>query len=478
MSIGIDVLDSYGQIEEAKIDELLKREIAQNRKKLVVLDDDPTGVQTVHDVTVYTDWNRESIRQGFEEPNHLFYILTNSRGFTEKQTIEAHREIAEMIDQVSKEYGKEYLFLSRSDSTLRGHYPLETEILRECCEKNSGRSIDGEILCPFFQEGGRFTVENVHYVKYGNMLIPVNETEFAEDPTFGYHASSLPEYVEEKTEGRYLKENVVCISLQDLRGTNFDKIEAQLLETKDFQKVVVNAADYMDLKVFCIALYRAMAEGKQFLFRTAASMIKIMGGVEDQPLLTRSQMIIKETSYGGIIVAGSHTDKTVSQIECLKEQGEIEFIELDVSLVADDDAFEKETRRCLSEEESHIKAGRTVCCYTRHELVQANTGDKEDELRLAVRISQAVQSLIGKLQVAPAFIVAKGGITSSDVGTKAMGVKKAHVLGQIRPGIPVWQTGEESKFPGIPFIIFPGNVGERTALREVADILRQEKEGR
>ena len=472
MSITMDQLDSYGQIDEAKADEMLKKEMEQNRIKLVVLDDDPTGVQTVHDISVYTDWDKESIRQGFEEQSRLFYILTNSRGLTAEQTAEVHRNIAGVVDEAAKECGKEYIFISRSDSTLRGHYPLETEILRECYETYHGRSVDGEILCPFFKEGGRFTVENIHYVKYGNMLVPANETEFAKDPTFGYHASSLPAYVEEKTEGRYKQEKVTCISLQDLRGMKIDQIETQLLETADFNKVVVNAADYADIKVFCIALYRAMAKGKLFLFRTAASWIKVMGGVEAQPLLTRPQMIVKETNHGGIIVAGSHTEKTIRQIEYLKERSGIQFIELDVSLVGEEDAFEKEISRCLSEEEKHIQAGRTVCCYTRHKLVRADTGDKEDELRLSVRISQAVQSLVGNLRVIPAFVVAKGGITSSDVGTKALKVKKARVLGQIQPGIPVWQTGEESKFPKIPFIIFPGNVGEYTTLKEVTDILK------
>ena len=46
--------------------------------KKLVLDDDPTGVQTVHDVSVYTDWEEESIRKGFEEKESMFFILTNS----------------------------------------------------------------------------------------------------------------------------------------------------------------------------------------------------------------------------------------------------------------------------------------------------------------------------------------------------------------------------------------------------------------
>ncbi len=471
MSLHAEVLASYKKIDEAAIDALLNKEIAANSKKIVVLDDDPTGVQTVHDISVYTNWEKESIRQGFEEENNLFYVLTNSRGFTVEQTTKAHREIAAVVDEVAKECGKEYIFISRSDSTLRGHYPLETELLKENYEKNTGKTIDGEILCPFFKEGGRFTIDNVHYVKYGEELVPANETEFAKDKTFGYSAPTMPDYVEEKTNGAYKVSDVTCISLEDIHNADIDKIEEQLMAVKDFNKIIVNAVDYVDVKVFCTALYRAMAKGKVFMFRTAAAIVKVMGGVSSQPLLTREQMVVKETTNGGIVVVGSHTDKTTKQVECLKELQDIEFIELDATLVKDDEAFEAEVKRCLAKEEECIRAGKTVCCYTTRALITADTGDKEDELRLSVKISDAVQSLVGRLSITPSFVIAKGGITSSDVGTKALAVRKANVLGQIRPGIPVWQTGEESKFPMTPYVIFPGNVGEISTLKEAVEVL-------
>lgn len=471
MSISADVITSYNKIDEAYIDSLLEAEIKASNKKIVVLDDDPTGVQTVHDISVYTSWDKDSIRAGFDEENSLFYVLTNSRGFTAEQTTKAHHEIAAVVDEVAKETGKEYIFISRSDSTLRGHYPLETELLKADYEKNTGKVIDGEILCPFFKEGGRFTIENVHYVKYGDELVPANETEFAKDKTFGYTAATMPEYVEEKTKGAYKKEDVTCISLEDIHNMEIDKIEEQLLAVHDFNKIIVNAVDYVDVKVFCVALYRAMRKGKVYMMRTAAAIVKVMGGVTSQPLLTREQMVVKETENGGIIVVGSHTEKTTRQVEALKELKEIEFIELDATLVKDDAAFEAEVQRCLEKEEACIKSGRTVCCYTTRALITADTGDKEDELRLSVKISDAVQSLVGRLSVTPAFVIAKGGITSSDVGTKALAVKRANVLGQIRPGIPVWQTGDESRFPLTPYVIFPGNVGDDETLREAVEIL-------
>ena len=471
MAVSTDILNSYKKLDEAAVDLLLNREIAGNKKKIVVLDDDPTGVQTVHDISVYTNWQKESMEQAFAEEKNLFYILTNSRGLTEEQTAKVQREIAEVVDEAAKESGKEYLFISRSDSTLRGHYPLETVILKECYEKNTGKNIDGEILCPFFKEGGRYTIDSIHYVKYGETLVPANETEFAKDKTFGYTAASMPEYVEEKTRGAYKKEDVICISLEDVRNLNLDKIEKQLLDVRDFNKIIVNAMDYVDVKVFCVALYRAMAKGKVFMLRTAAAIVKVMGGVTDQPLLTRAQMIVKETNNGGIIVVGSHTDKTTKQVECLKELEDIEFIELNAALVGDDAAFEEEIRRCVEKEEACIRSGKTVCCYTSRKLITADTGNKEDELRLSVKISDAVQSLVGRLTLTPGFVIAKGGITSSDVGTKALKVQKANVLGQIKPGIPVWQTGEESRFPLTPYVIFPGNVGDETTLKEAVETL-------
>ena len=469
-TISAGILNNFKDIDESYLDKLLNDEIEKNNKKIVVLDDDPTGVQTVHDVSVYTDWSKESIKSGFEEKNKLFYILTNSRGFTIEQTIKAHKEIANTIAEVGRELNKEYIIISRSDSTLRGHYPLETKLLKDI-ENQNGKKIDGEILCPFFKEGGRFTINNIHYVKYDNKLVPAGETEFAKDKTFGYTSSNMCEYIEEKTNGEFKKENVTCISLDDIRSLNFDKIEKQLSEVSDFNKVVVNAIDYCDIKVFCIALYRAMAKGKTYMFRTAAAIVKVIGGITNQPLLTKEKMIVKDNKNGGIVVVGSHTKKTTSQLESLKEVGGIEFIEFNSDLVLDEMKFEQEIKRVVSLSEKFISEGTTVVTYTKRKLLVVENDSKEDALIRSVKISDAVQSLVGRLTVEPSFVIAKGGITSSDVGTKALAVKKANVMGQIKPGIPVWQTGDESKFPKTPYVIFPGNVGEISTLKEAVEIL-------
>ncbi len=468
MNENINLLYKYPIPDEKYVDTKLNSEIIKDKRKIIVLDDDPTGVQTVHDVSVFTEWKEEDIYSGFLENNKLFYILTNSRGMTSEQSIKVHKEICANISKVSDKVGRDYIIISRSDSTLRGHYPLETELLRSEWEKLSQKKMDGEILCPFFKEGGRYTINNIHYVRYGNDLVPAGETEFAKDKTFGYLSSDLCEYIEEKTEGKYKAKDVIYITLDRLRNLQLDEIEKQLLEVEDFRKVIVNAVDYVDIKVFCTALYRAMQKGKNYIFRSAASFVKVMGGISEKPLLTKDELFISEDkNNGGIIVVGSYTKKTTEQLNALKEVENLEFIEFNSDLVLKEDDFQSEILKTLSLEEAAIRNGKTAVVYTKRSLLVLDNDTKEKALQRSVKISNAVQSLVGNLNVTPAFVVAKGGITSSDIGTRALKVKKATVLGQISPGIPVWKTGNESRFPSIPYIIFPGNVGSKETLKEV-----------
>ena len=454
-----------------KAEALLSQAMEGFHKKLVVLDDDPTGVQTVHDVSVYTDWEEESIRKGFEEKESMFFILTNSRSFSVEETTKVHQDIAARVAKVARELGQDFMIISRGDSTLRGHYPLETQLLADGLTKNEGVVIDGEIICPFFPEGGRYTMDNIHYVKEQENLVPAGMTEFAKDKTFGYKFSDLTEYVEEKTEGKYHKEDCITISLDELNALDVQGIKDKLMSAQNMAKIIVNAVSYADLKVFCAALVLAMKAGKHYMARTAAAFTKVMGRISDQPLLGRAQLE-GDTKNGGIVLIGSHVKKTTDQLNCLKElDGQADFMEFQVNTVFEENGLEKEVERTVKAAEEKILSGRTVVIYTSRQLLAPENMTPEEKLHISVKISNAVTSIIGKLSVKPKFIIAKGGITSSDVGTKALRVKKARVMGQVKKGIPVWMTGEESKFPGMPYIIFPGNVGEVSTLKEIVEEL-------
>lgn len=447
---------SYDKVE---MDKTLRELVAKNKRKIVVLDDDPTGTQTVHGVNVYTDWSPETFREGFSETKPLFFVLTNSRAFSREKTKVVHQEIATNI-LVQKQ---DFILISRGDSTLRGHYPLETESMNAVFKKNN-LTVDGEIIVPFFPEGGRYTIEDVHYVRYGDNLIPAGETEFAKDQTFSYKSSNLKEWVEEKTEGGYKKENVIAISLEDIRSGNVGKISDKLTGCHDFGKVIVNAISYDDLKVFAVAYYHALEKGKRFIFRSAAGLVKILGGIGDQPLLSSKELVDRENLHGGLVIAGSHVQKTTAQLQKLKEDDTIAFIELNQHLAMDKQAFEEETKRVSRLTNENIMAGKTTVVMTRRQRFDLGTENKEDELKLAVEIGNKLTQIVSGLSIQPSFIIAKGGITSSDVAAKGLGIKKAEVAGQILPGVPVWKTGVESKFKNLMLVIFPGNVGEEDAL--------------
>lgn len=468
-----DVLDHLPPVDEKLVKARLTEELDSFDRKIIVLDDDPTGVQTVHGISVYTDWTLDTMIKGFQEDQPMFFILTNSRGLIASETKAVHRDIAHHAAEASKATNKPYLIISRGDSTLRGYYPLETETLKDTIEAHSGISFDGEVIIPYFKAGGRYTIDNVHYVLYGEELVPAGETEFARDRSFGYTKSDLGEWVEEKTNGAYKAADTTYISLESLRAMAMDAIVDQLMRVEHFNKVVVNAIDDVDVEIFAIALIQAIKQGKHFMFRSAASFTKVIGGVSDKPLLTREELIKEPSAHGGLILVGSHVKKTTEQLERLMTLDDITFIEFDVHLVTDSDAFKSETDRVITLAEGRIASGKTVAVYTRRERLDLGEGKQEEELKQSIKISDAVTSIVERLQVRPRYIIAKGGITSSDIGTKGLRVKHATVAGQIKPGVPVWITGYESLFPGMPYIIFPGNVGTQDTLKETVELLEQ-----
>lgn len=436
--LSAEVLESFREADQEKAERDLNRELADFGRKVVVLDDDPTGVQTVHDVSVYTDWNQEAVLEGFREENRMFFLMTNSRGFTAARTAQVHKEIAEGMVKASGETGKDFIAISRSDSTLRGHYPLEPQTLKEELERLTGKRFHGEIIFPFFKEGGRYTIHDIHYVKEGGKLVPAGMTEFAKDKSFGYHSSHLGDWCEEKTGGAYSSDKMVYISLEDLRTMDYERIVQQLRDVENFNKVIVNAIDYVDVKIFCIALIRAIREGKEFIIRSAAAVTKVLGGVPDRPLLKKEELVSRDNKNGGIVIAGSHVNKTTRQLEELKKcRYPVEMIEFNQHLIVTPKGLAPEVDRVVALVNEKIQRGKTVAVYTRRERFDLDTDDKEKQLGISVEISDAVTSIIAKLSVRPNFIIAKGGITSSDVGTKALKVKRAVVMGQIKPGIPV-----------------------------------------
>jgi uncharacterized protein YgbK (DUF1537 family) len=449
---------------EALLPEIQAR-VGVDRRKLVVLDDDPTGTQTVHDIPVLTTWSVAALEAELLQDAPAFYLLTNSRSYGPDTAQSINDEIGRNLSAAARNVGREFAVVSRSDSTLRGHFPAEVDALAA----GLAREFDAWILVPCFFEGGRYTVDNVHYVAEDDWLIPAAETPFARDAAFGYHSSELRQWVAEKTGGRIPAAAVASLTIDELRRGGPAQVADRLLALPVGAVCVVNAAAERDLEVLVRALLAAEAQGKRFLYRTAASFVPIRAGLAPRPLLQADELLLPQGG-GGLIMVGSYVPKTTAQVQTLLQESAVVGIELRVDRLLDEDRCEHEVARVAGEIERALAQDADVVVYTSRNLVTGPDG--ESSLAIGRRISNGLVSIVQALTVRPRYLLAKGGITSSDLATAGLNVERALVLGQILPGVPVWQLGPESRFPGMPYIVFPGNVGGPTALVDVVSTLR------
>jgi len=429
---------------------------------IIVLDDDPTGTQTVHDVPVLTSWETEVLVSEFQKETAVFFILTNSRSLTEEEAKELAYSIGHNISKAALETGTPFWVISRSDSTLRGHYPSEVSSLEEGL--NWKNSI--QFIIPAFFDGGRYTIDDIHYVQQGDSLIPAAQTPYAMDKVFGYRNSNLKDWVLEKNNGTKATRKIASISIDQLRTKSLSNLIEHLNSMQEGTVCILNAADDDDLHFFSLAILRSNV---QPIFRTAASFVASIAGLKKQALLAGSS-ISNKSQHGGLIVVGSYVPTTSQQLDhLLSNRIEIEALEISV-----DGILSAANQQVLREEYSNkindlIRDGRTVVLYTSRNLVSV-ASEKENQ-EMGKKISHFLTQIVGHLDVCPAYILTKGGITSSDIATKSLGIKRAIVKGQIINGVPVWELGEETKFPQSHQIIFPGNVGNENSLTKIVEKL-------
>ena len=397
--------------------------------RLVILDDDPTGIQTVHGCLLITQWDEATMRMALQHEQPFFYMLTNTRAMTREEAARVVRSAMETVLEVNREFGYRLIFISRSDSCLRGHFPLETDVMRQVLQEYGVKVWPKVPFCPALIEAGRVTIDGVHYMKDGERLIPVSETEFARDNVFAYHTSVLRDYILEK-------------------GANPEEYQ------------IVNAATYDELYTFTETLFNEIKDfDGAVVIRSSSSLPKAMSGIADKPLLDIS--ILKESGVGCFIV-GSHVQKTTRQLNALLAGQGVAGIEVDVERVLHDgDALMQEL---LSEMKQRAEEGLTPVVYTSRKEVRLT--DADERQHLGQRISDFLVEMVARLPFVPSYLVAKGGITSNDILTKGLALKSAVVLGQIVPNVPCVMTDH------FPYIIFPGNVGGDDSLREVYEKLK------
>ena len=441
-------------------------------RRIAVLDDDPTGSQTVHDVTVVTVFEDAEYAAGLTEPGSTCFILTNTRSLPEDAAIELNTGVAGGLFRLGENLGAHMEVVSRGDSTLRGHIIAEIRAIDTARRRVTGTGFDGVLLIPAYFEAGRFTAGDIHWANVAGELVPVGHSEFAQDATFGYSSSNLRDFIAEKTGGTITADQVHSITLHDIRLGGPERVAEILAGVTDGAFVVVNATHYADLEIVVLGLLDVEDRGRCFGYRSGPSFVRALAGLEPQAPLTAQQIWPNGNPGGhGLVVVGSHVGLTSRQVAKAQERGDMAETELHVPTLIDParrDAHVAEIGRRVAE----ALATSDVLLFTSRTLLGG--GDAEDSLAISRTVSTAVTQVVqAALGAHPSWVVAKGGITSHDVAVRGLGIRRAEVVGQLLPGmVSVFRPVQAApQAVGTPYVVFAGNVGDDNTLADVVDLL-------
>jgi len=239
--------------------------------------------------------------------------------------------------------------------------------------------------------------------------------------------------------------------------------------------------------VVVLALLSAEAAGKNFIYRIGPSFVRARTGQRATPPVDAEHLReilasqpadpedARPATKHGLIAVGSHVPLTTRQLERLRTMGTIIELDLDVPTLLDDAARDEHVDQVAGQAARLLQSNEAdsdVVIRTSRTLVTG--ADAVDSLVIARTVSAALVGTVREIvsQIRPAYVLAKGGITSSDTATVGLGIRRAWCRGTMLPGIvSLWEpvTGLAR---GIPYIVFAGNVGDDDALAAVVDTLR------
>jgi len=454
----------------------VRKATATGGKFLVVIDDDPTGSQSVSNIPVITKWAVADFDWAFRQNQGAVFVLLNSRALDAAAAQELNSQTVQNALESASKINLDIAFISRSDSTLRGHFPKETDSISHAWQQAGKPEFKATLMIPAFPGAGRVTIGGVHYLLSGEDLIPVGETEFARDVSFGFSSSRISEYVEEKTGGAISSKDVQSLDLNIIRSGS-EAIATALLNWPDDSIVAVDAASDNDLRLVAAGVALAQEKGAQFLFRTGPAFVAAWIGQAEYAPIASSQLLSQDSEKlpGGLIVIGSHVALTNRQLEQVKTAfPEIVEIELTTEMARDPNFADEALPDIVILLANSLKKENAIL-RTSRDLVVGST--PEESLAISRLVSANLALIVNQVlkENALSFVIAKGGITSNDVASIGLEVRHAIAVGPLLPGvISLWRP-IDGVAVGMPFVVFPGNVGSDEALMEIVQKLSTPK---
>ena len=420
-------------------------------RPVVVLDDDPTGTQAVRGLVVMTRWDVDGIARHLAAGEPGLFLSTNSRALAEPDAVAVTTDAARAALEAAERAGRPITIVSRGDSTLRGHFPAETRAVASALGRPDARVL----LVPYFGEGGRLTLDDVHVLERDGARTPVGETEFARDATFGYRASNLRDWVVEKHAAAGIPPPPIVSLPTGLVRDGPGQVATALLEVPPGAVAIGNAEADADVETIALGSVLAEQDGLSLVPRSAASFVRARVG---QTRATPLEPANVPARGPGLVVVGSHVTTTTAQVErLLAAVPDLAVQELTIDAVlAGSVAIHHRIARGVDEA---LDAGRTA-------LVLTERTRRDIDLAGGRAVSAALAAIVGAVRHRPGWVLAKGGITSFDVARDGLAMAEARIAGPLLPGVPVWIGTDASRWPGVPLVVFPGNVGDTDALAE------------
>ncbi|MDC2975455.1 hypothetical protein OA065_00165 [Prochlorococcus sp. AH-736-D23] len=435
--------------------------------KFVVIDDDPTGSQTVHECLLLLKWDCSTLAKGFESKSNLFFILANTRSLSEKDAKLTIEEICKNLKTVitSQAYEEEIIFISRGDSTLRGHNYLEPIALNSCLGP-----FDATFYIPAFIEGKRFTINGSHYVD----KTPISQTIFAKDKIFGYSTSNVKNLLFQQSKSQLNFEDIQNLLLSDIEMLDDEEnnIVFKILKNlKNNKHVVVDVENYSQLKKFSLVIKKLIKQ-KKFLFRTAASFISSISEKKSfsqtEKFFSNLRIRNKEKSFlPGLIIVGSYVELSTIQLNNLLKINNCNPVELDVfeffKITSSDNIQERRNwfkNKFLKEIRFSFERGKTPVLFTSRKFMSLDSSELFNFYNL---LACFIAELVTDLKYEIGYLISKGGITTNLILSKGLNADYVYLEGQILTGISVvtykLKNGEK-----LPIVTHPGNIGTKDSL--------------
>ena len=442
--------DPHGDMIEAS--EL--RQVAGRRPfvdRLVVLDDDPTGVQTLAGIQVLLAWDDPGrIGRGLAGKRSV-HLVTNTRALDPE---EARATVAEAARAALLGVTGAHLVL-RGDSTLRAH--LLEEYLGLC--EAVGHARPPLLLVPALPSAGRVTRAGVHLLERGGGTEPLHRTEFARDGVFAYSSARLIEWAEERSHGLFRATDGRELHLDELRARGPTAVAAALCELSQADRPAVFAPDAeteADLMAIAEGYAAALRDGADIVVRCAPAFAGILGGTAAPSLVPAPS-----TAEPLLVVCGSYVPMSTRQLAALDAARPGVLVEVDVRALAGDHAEREQKRAGEAASSTICQAGLAVLATTRDRPAEV-TG-----LAAGRRIAEGLALAAGRVEPAPAVVIAKGGITSAVTLLEGFGRNEAAVQGPVLPGVSHWRATRDGE--ALDYLVVPGNVGDETLLADLVE---------